>query len=459
MSGGGPGIDAVFQGQLYTTVVRTTAELVDALENDRGDTFIAAGYYIIDTDTVGPMDTTPRHFIGAGRQLQSTGPFSGPGVIIEFTGLGTSITSLDFSGGLTESEGVEWSDVSMFSSTASLTSFFTGLYGAKQINLNGGSVTIFGFSDSYNLVNCSVVNMAAPGIGFFGCTNLTNCTAGSSTLGELVTIGFFICENLANCWWIAEAGASGADVPFLSCDRLANCFVDASAVTSATTLNAFDDCEDLVNCQALGPAIGALGINSRGFDACTSLQNCKAQRFDLNYTLCTNLGNCESVQGVAAATGSHYTSSTNLNNCRMTGFGDAAATNGFDSCVNLSSCDASGATGNGFNLCNQLAACLSLSSTLEGFRDCITVAGCEATTSGTNGFGRCANIAGAQSDGAGGNGFNGCFRISGADADGNTGFGYAGINTGVSNCTGAGNTAGLSDLTNLVVDPITAAGI
>ena len=113
----------VLGGNLWTTVVRSTADLVDALENDRGDTFSAPGLYTIDTDTVGPIDTTPRIFHGAGRQEQGTGPFSGPGVIIEFVGAGGSITSLDFTAGLTESEGVEWEDVSMFSSSASLASF------------------------------------------------------------------------------------------------------------------------------------------------------------------------------------------------------------------------------------------------------------------------------------------------------------------------------------------------
>jgi hypothetical protein len=457
--GGTTGAASVGVGAgLYTTVVTTDAELVDALENDRGDTFITAGHYTIDTDTVGPMNTTPRLFVGAGRQGQGTGPFSGPGVIIEFTGAGGSITSLDFSGGLTDSEGVEWENVSMFSSTASLLSFFTGLYGAKQINLNGGSVTTFGFSDSLNLVNCSVVNMGAPGIGFFGCTNLTNCTTGGTSAGDLVTIGFFICENLVNCRWITEAGATGSDVPFLSCVRLTNCNVDATLVTAVISFTAFSDCTGLTNCHAIGPTTGAIA-GTMGFDGSTGLTNCNAVRWGANYDLCIAMTNCNSTQGVLAATGTHYTNCTNMGNCRMDGSGDAAANHGYNGCSEMDGCFAGGATGNGFNLCNALSACFALSCTLEGLRDCITASACRAIDNGGNGMGRCANVAGGTSDGNAGNGFDGCFRISCCESDGNTGFGYAGANSGVSNCAGAGNTAGLSDFTNVLVDPVTAAGI
>jgi hypothetical protein len=458
--GGTTGAASVGLGAgLYTTVVTNDAELQDALENDRGDTFITDGHYTIDTDVVGPLNTTPRRFVGAGRQLQSTGPFSGPGVIIEFIGAGTSITGLDFSAGLTDSEGVEWSDVSMFSSTASVIAFVTGLYSAKNINLNGGSVTIIGFADSLNLVNCSAVNLDAPGLGFFGCTGLTNCTSGGLTGGDLVTIGFFTSENLVNCRAVYEAGNVGASTGFLSCERLTNCEVEASDVTACTAGLGFDSCVGLTNCRATGPSVGAIAV-TKGFDSCTGLTNCVAVRFGANFDLCTFSTNCQSTQGTGSGTdGTHFTASTGLVNCKADGAGDDVGISGFFSCLQLSGCEAINNTDHGFEVCDDLDNCRGTGATNNGFDNSSQATGCTAILNGANGFSRTARISTSRAVSNAGDGFNFCSFLSGCESNTNTVFGYAAGSIQISNCAGAGNLGGLSDLSNLIVDPVTAAGI
>lgn len=457
-----PGLYPVSLGggtALYTTVVTNDAELATALTTDGGDTFIVAGAYTIDTDAVGAMNTTPRHFVGAGRQGQGTGPFAGPGVIIEFVGAGGSITSLNFSAGLTESEGVEWENVSMFSSTASVSAFLVGLYSAKNLNLNGGSVTFIGLSDSLNVVNCSFVNGSAGSVGFFGCTGLVNCSVGSTTAGEGAFTGFFICEQLDNCSVYYEAGAQGASVnAFQFCIGLSNCRADFSLVTSFSggTNLAYNACTDLNNCRAIGPSIGAIASLS-GFVGCFQMANAQATSFDVNFDDCSRMANCRSLQGVFAATGTHFLNCRTMSGCEMDGTGDAAATDGFTNCNEMTTCRAIAATRHGFTNCTdvsasrafgcggngflsvaQISACFSNANTLEGFFDCTLMAGCDATANG-------------------GDGFSACAVVSSLNAVGNTGVGYA-SNIIMSSCAGVANIGGPTDGGNLVFDPVTTLG-
>lgn len=448
---GGPG--------LFTTIVTDDAELATALTTDGGDTFITAGAYTIDTDAVGAMNTTPRRIVGAGRQAQGTGPFAGPGVIIEFIGAGGSITALDFSAGLTESEGVELENVSLFSSTAALTSFLVGLYSAKNINMNGGSVVAVGMSDSLNVVNCSFVNGSAGSIGFFGCTGLANCSVGSLTATEGAETGFFICEDLVNCHVYYEAGAVSSFVAaFQFCLRMSNCEADLEAATSVGGFGAiiFNGCTDLTNCIAKGPTIGAIATLD-AFESCERLTDCDALRFAQNFESCTQLANCTSTQGVGGGTdGTHFTNCGRLTGCVVDGTGDDAGIDAFDTCEDMAACRATSATGIGFFECNQVSASVAETCTGNGFQTCLQVSACFSNLNGGIGFFDCGMVSSCDATSNTGDGFNACAGITACNAVANA-FGYASnVLCGV--CTGVANLTALTDGANVIFDPVTCPG-
>ena len=445
--------------QLYTTIVTNTAELVDALENNRGDTFIVAGDYDIDTDTVGPMDTTPRLIRCAGASTQVTPFGGGNGVNISFSGAGGSITALDFSAGLTEDQGVVWEGGNLVSDTASLLGFLTGVFGVRSVRMNAQTLTSAGVSDSLNVEDCTYVNPPAGGLGFFGCDQVMNCQVGSKTAGLGAETGFFICEQVTNCSVFYEAGSPGGFTSaFQFCNRLTNCVADYQDVTGVGVGGAiaFNGCNSLPNRIAIGPTIGSIATLN-GFATCTNMDNCDAARFAINFDSCRQMGNCDSVQGVLAATGQHFQNCAQLDDCFADGTGDAALTDVYVSCTELTGCESQNATGVGFLNCTNLGECIAENGAGNGFETCLQATACESNSNGGVGFFDVNVSSSLSATSNTGNGFEACSVVSVLSAIGNTGFGYA-SNVNISNATGVANTAGLTDTLNAVFDPVTCPG-
>ncbi len=450
-------------GLLYTTVVSTDAELASALTTNGGDTFIKAGSYTIDLDTIGALDTTPRAFTGAGRDGLS-GP-NGNGVYIEIISTGIGLSELDFSASLNEGEGVEFANISWFGSAPAIGALLVGCYGVRNCNFDMGTGVFFGLSTSRNVSNCWAGNSPAGGAGFGFCDNLVNCTVGSPDplVGAGAETGFFVCEELTNCQVYYEDGAIGGFIDaFFACDGMTNCRVEAAGVTSsAGFVNAARFCTRIDTFVAVGPTVGSLA-GWGGVVSCDVVENAIVTSWESNYTGSTQLVNCRSFHGVGGAAGSslHYIVCNDLTNCRADGTGDPlGATALFDTCDVLSNCRALNGPANGFSQCNTMTSCWAVSNTDDGFTQCTNLAGCRSATNGANGFASCTIIAGGTSTTNGGDAYNACTLISAVRAIGNTGFDYAAVNVNVSNATGDAAGLGLTDGSNLVVDPVTAAGI
>ena len=113
---------------------------------------------------------------------------------------------------------------------------------------------------------------------FYGCINLTNCTAMATAMGAETAMWdgggncFYGCINLTNCTATAPetmVTGSGHGYGFESCTNLTNC--TAAGTEMGDDCN-FYGCTNLTNCTA---TVGDGGYGY-GFESCTNLTNCTA---------------------------------------------------------------------------------------------------------------------------------------------------------------------------------------
>ena len=460
--GGGPA--------LYTTVVTTPAELLTALTTPSGDTFITPGHYLIDITGIsaGPLDTTPRRFVGAGREADGTGPYGGNGVTIELTAGGGS-SELDFGASLTEVDGVEWENVQFVSSAPIVgPALLAGCLSVKNVRMNGLSTVAQGLRSCKNVVNCNFSNGGPGSVGFLSCDNVMNCTVGDPTPGSGAESGFIACLSVVNGKVFYEPGGIGAFLDaFAFCDRLVNCLVDATPVASvaAGTFRAARLCDEVVNFTALGPAGGPVG-SMNGIESCERISNCFVANFDINYTTNVGMTDCESVQGTGVGSGQHFIFCERLKGCHVDGTGDdPAGVDGFENCGQVSDCRAENTTGHGFdggsiftncratspaaafsgfNACFDLSVCRTFGGT-TGYQTCEGLSSCRADSAGTDGFNGCGKLSACHAENCVGDGYDACVMVSACLATLNTGFGYrdcSEISSSQSNANTAGTDTG-----------------
>jgi hypothetical protein len=105
------------------------------------------------------------------------------------------------------------------------------------------------------------------GVGFYNCTNLTNCTGIGTGTG--LGYGFYNCTNLTNCTGTGTGTGTGADgYGFRNCANLTNC----TGTGTGTGLGyGFYNCTNLTNCTGTGSSSGT----GYGFYNIINASNCK----------------------------------------------------------------------------------------------------------------------------------------------------------------------------------------
>jgi hypothetical protein len=442
-------VDAVIPGSaaggqtLYSTVVTDDAELAAALTSNSQDTFIRAGDYTIDLDTIGALDTTPRRFVGAGPEQDGTGPFGTTGVSITFISTGIGLASLDFSASLNEYEGVGFENIFFFSSAPAAAALLTGAFGVINCRFNGGSALSACLTSSTNVVNCAAVNTAAGGAGFVGCQRLANCTVGEDIAGQGAETGFVGCFQLANCNVTYEAGViGGPNDAFFTCDQMFGCRVNFPSVTGVAGAHyAARFCTNISGFYAIGNSPSVVSID--GLNTCSRVSNSYIELLDVNYSLCFDLTNCVSEHGDATALRQHFIFSQRLKGCSVDGTNDGAGVDGFENCQLLSDCDASNTSGRGFDSCDHLANCRVLDASFDGYRSCRYLTTCLAANCGIDGFSLCDDLSTCVADTNTGRGFVNSDRVVGCQSANNTGDGYVNCKW-VSGSTSIGDAATVS---------------
>jgi len=414
------GLHPASAGQiLYTTVVETDADLRAALETNSGDTFIKAGTYTLEVDTL-VIDDTPRTFQGAGLdavriELTSSG---GPGAI-------------DVSGSLTSSDGVTFKDLTLFSSEPAIgPGFLVGAFVVENVRCEGTSGTSFtGFFFCSNLVNCIATGFDVFGSsGFFACAFVNNCV-----IDGYASDGFSLCFLLSNCNCIAldTIGIVLDTAAYQSCVDMIACSVDYTATTtvSATCHMAFA-CSRVSVCEFFASLPGLVGL--QGVTGCDTLSSVTVRAADTGMGACSEVASCHVFSSIVS---------------------------GFIGCDQVAGCLSEINGDNGYLATETMSGCQGRNNTLAGFEQCFKVSGCSAEGNTTHGYSACENVSASDAIANDGDGFNACLRVAAVSADGNTGFGYANACDRISSAAGAGNVAGLSDASNTAVDPVTAVGI
>jgi len=220
-------LDSLTSINKYTFVIDSDAALAAWANNAEGNDYsrilIKAGTWTfrrtMDSGTVG----NPNAFIDIsdGRTLSVTGEAG---------------SRIDLSGGGGQRH---WICGIRGSATGSNGNFFENVF----INLHSGN------NSNYNSV-------------FWGCSNLTNCTASRAGTGGNQNTIFRNCSNLTNCT-ASNTGNASADSAFRDCSNLTNCTGTSTGIGS---VSAFRDCSNLTNCT--GSSIGI------GFWGCSNLVNC-----------------------------------------------------------------------------------------------------------------------------------------------------------------------------------------
>lgn len=407
-------------GAFFTTCVEDEAGLITALTTDAGDTVIKAGTYTIDLATMGARNTAPRRFVGVDKNNVT--------INIEDSVGGNSF---DFSASLTQTEGVEFENISFVNTGPNgLLALVVGAYALKGCFFDINSLAIFGVTSSSNIVNCSVDMSAGAspfGGGFFLCNYLDSCSVVNAVAGAFET-----CEDAVNCkaTYVATLAVIADNSAFKNCDRLSNCEADYTATTtSGAAHSAFFNGTELSSCFAFGPTGGGTA-NLIGFSGCAIMSACRAQEFEQNFALCGQMSGTRS---------------------------NDADVNGYDGCFEMSGFRSDGDTGP-VNLCQQISGGYVLNGTGIGFDNCLRMAAVTADTCSGDGFNACLDVSSGFSIANGGNGFTASQNLSSVRTSGNTGFGYA-SNDRVACALGAGDIAGLTDTLNTAVEPVTAAGI
>ena len=129
--------------------------------------------------------------------------------------------------------------------------------------------------ERFDNVKINITNTNGNGYGFFGCTNLTNCT-GTGTAGSGIGLGFSNCTNLINCTGTATGNGYG----FSGCTNLANCTGTGSG--SSGNGYGFSSCTNLTNCTGTGTSGG--GNTGFGFYGCTGVVLCAGQGLSTSST-------------------------------------------------------------------------------------------------------------------------------------------------------------------------------
>ena len=227
---------------------------------------------------------------------------------------------------------------------------YSGSYAGTMYGLYHASLATDMSVERFDNVKLMITNTNTSSIGFYNCTNLTNCTGTAAPAGTGTGDGFNSCTNLVNCIGTGtNSGSSGNG--FTGCTNLVNCI--GTGTGGSFTGTGFNSCTNLTNCTGTGIG-GSFGGN--GFTGCTNLVNCigtgtGGSFTGIGFNSCTNLTNCTGTGSTGgSSTGDGFNSCTNLTNCTGTGTG-ASSTGigyGFNGCTGVVLCGGQGlASGSG----------------------------------------------------------------------------------------------------------------
>jgi len=135
---------------------------------------------------------------------------------------------------------------------------------------SNGAVTIEGFSDCENLVNCSVEDVGASAgntWGYNNCNNLSGCRVYNISSGGSL-YGFIWCENISSCR--AEILDGATVYAYLSCINVTSCY--AVDLDATGTCYGFRQCNAMTGCKA--EDVDSSGGQAAGFSSNLYLSAC-----------------------------------------------------------------------------------------------------------------------------------------------------------------------------------------